>query len=65
MAYITGFSGKLPSSDSLREFWNNLCTGKDLVSTTERYPADYHGLPGSKYTVVYLVYIYITVYNVI
>lgn len=46
MAYVTGFSGRFPSSESVSAFWNNLCNGKDLVSTTERYPADYHGLPG-------------------
>lgn len=46
MVFLTGFSGRFPASRSVSEFWENLVEGKDLVSTTERYPGNYNGLPG-------------------
>jgi acyl transferase domain-containing protein len=28
MVFITGYSGRFPSSDSPKAFWENLCKGK-------------------------------------
>lgn len=44
--FVTGYSGRFPSSDSVKVFWNNLCAGKDLVGETKRYPSSFHGLSG-------------------
>lgn len=47
MVYITGFSGRFPSSNSINEFWNKLCNGIDLVTeNSSRYPIGYSNLPG-------------------
>ena len=44
--YITGASGRFPSSNSLSEFWDHLISGKDLVTSCEaRFPLHHHGLP--------------------
>ena len=46
MVYITGFSGRFPSSESIGSFWSNLCDGVDLVTeNSSRYPEGYAGLP--------------------
>lgn len=33
---ITGISGRLPESDTVKEFMDNLLAGKDLVTDDER-----------------------------
>ena len=30
---IIGMSGKFPGSDSIHDFWNHLCQGKELISS--------------------------------
>ncbi|XP_060839445.1 fatty acid synthase-like isoform X1 [Rhopalosiphum padi] len=43
---ISGISGRLPESDSIAEFRENLYAGVDLVTDDERrWPAGLHGLP--------------------
>ena len=32
MVFITGFSGRFPSSDNVHDFWTKLCEGQDLVA---------------------------------
>uniref|UniRef100_UPI0037E9BFCC fatty acid synthase n=1 Tax=Semicossyphus pulcher TaxID=241346 RepID=UPI0037E9BFCC len=43
---IAGISGRLPESDNLEEFWENLMNGVDMVTEDDRrWTAGLHGLP--------------------
>ncbi|GLD73850.1 fatty acid synthase-like protein [Lates japonicus] len=43
---ITGISGRLPESNNLEEFWENLINGVDMVTEdNRRWTPGLHGLP--------------------
>ncbi|NXI49651.1 FAS synthase, partial [Chloroceryle aenea] len=43
---IAGISGRLPESDNLQEFWDNLMNGVDMVTEDDRrWKPGLHGLP--------------------
>ena len=46
MADIIGLSCRFPESNSPAEFWNNLMTGKDMLTADDRrWPVGFQGLP--------------------
>ncbi|XP_062590518.1 fatty acid synthase-like [Saccostrea cucullata] len=42
--FLTGVASRLPESENIDEFWENLILGKDLIRGT-RWPRELHGTP--------------------
>jgi fatty acid synthase, animal type len=43
--FITGFSGRFPKSNSIKDFYKNLYEGIDMVSVHNKFPKNYENLP--------------------
>src|SRR5437016_7876839 len=44
MAYITGYSGRFPKSQSVKDFYKNLYEGIDMVSDHSKFTKNYNNL---------------------
>jgi acyl transferase domain-containing protein len=45
MVFITGYSGRFPKSQSVKDFHKNLYEGVDMVSNHTKFPKNYANWP--------------------